>query len=140
MARMLDRPAPARLLAAGALLMAFLVAGCGGKDTSPVCSDVTSLKSSVSSLGDVKLEQGALSTLQTRLATVQQDFAQLKSSAKDQFSSEISAVDSAYSSFKTSLDAAVKQPSTATIAAAGATLQPLVTALKNLESAVQKTC
>jgi hypothetical protein len=132
------RDAPGRLLASGLLVGALGLSGCGS--TPAVCTDVDSLKSSVSALTDVKIQQGALTELQNKFAAVKKDFTQLKSDAKSQFGSEINAVTSAATAFKASLDAAIANPSATTLAAVSAAFQPLKTALTNLESAVKKTC
>jgi len=133
------RPVP-HLLAAGLIALSLTVAGCGGKDKPAVCGDVDALQSSVSALTDIKVDQGALDELKTKLAQVQTDAQQLKTDASSEFSSEISAVDSAASASKTALDAAVASPSTTTIATLVATLPALKTALSNLQSAVEGTC
>jgi hypothetical protein len=116
----------------------FTFAGCGGQPA--VCSDADSLKSSISALGEVQFEKGALPELKDKWKTVTQDFSKLESSAKSEFGSELGAVRSATTSFKASLDAAVANPTATTLAAARAALQPLKTALSNLSSAIEKTC
>lgn len=130
----------ARPVASGLLTAVLLLSGCGGNNSTPVCSDVDSLKSSVSALTSVKLQQGALPELKSKLAAVQQDFSQLKTDAKSQFSSQVDAVDSAYASFKSSLDAAIANPSATTVSAVGATLTPLKNSLTDLETAVDNSC
>jgi hypothetical protein len=137
---MVNQRTRAGLLVTGLLMTLVTVTGCGGKDKPAVCSDVDSLQSSISGLKDVKLQQGALTTLQNKLTQVQDDYNQLKSDAKSQFSSELSAVDSAATAFKTSLQAASADPSAATLAALAVPLQTLTSALSNLQSAVQDTC
>ncbi len=133
----IQRP-PGRLLAAGLLVAMLTVSGCG--QTSPVCSDVDAVKSSASALTDVQVEKGALAELEDKFAAMKQDFAQLKSEAKSEFGSQIDAVTSASASFSASLDAAIATPTGASVAAVAAALQPLKTALADLESAVEKTC
>lgn len=140
MARMENRRSFPHLLAAGLLVMMLGVTACGGKDKPAVCSDVDTLKSSVSGLGDVKLEQGALSTLQTKLTQVQDDYNQLKSDAKSQFSSQLSAVDSAATALKSGLETASANASAVNIAALAPLVQALTSALSDLQSAVQDTC
>ena len=130
---------PRRWLAAVVLAL-LVLSGCSGKDTPAVCSDAASLKKSVSAMTDVKLEQGALSELQTKFAAVKQDFAQVKSSAKSQFSAQLDAVNTTSTAFKTKLDAAVADPTAATVSAVVPTLQSLRTALSDLGSAIDKTC
>lgn len=129
------------------LVLALLLSGCSGNDTSsggssasPVCSDVDSLKASASALTDITVQKGALSELETKLTAVQDDLAQLKSDAKSEFSTQLDAVDSAAQAFKSSLEAAVANPTATTVTAVGPALQSFGTALTDLESAVDKTC
>jgi hypothetical protein len=133
------RPAP-HLLVAGLLTLMLAVSGCGGKDKPAVCTDVTDLESSVSAVTKIKVDQGALTELKTKLAQVQTDAAQLKTDAQSQYSTEISAVDAAATSVKTTVDAAIATPNATTIAAAVASLQQLKTALSGMQTAVKSTC
>jgi hypothetical protein len=133
------RPVP-HLLLAGLLTLMLAVSGCGGKNKPAVCTDVTNLESSISSVTKIKINQGALEELKTKLAQVQTDANQLKTDAKSEFGTEISAVDTAATTFKTALDAAVAAPSTTTITAVIAAVPALTTALSNLQSAVKSTC
>ena len=133
------RPVP-HLLVAGLLTLMLAVSGCGGKDKPAVCTDVTNLESSISAVTKIKINQGALTELKTKLAQVQTDAMQLKTDAKAQFSTEVSAVDAAATTFKTALDAAVAAPTATTIAAVIASVPALTTALSNLQTAVKTTC
>ena len=75
-----------------ALVAAALVAaGCGGSDKPAYCSDVSDLQQSVDDLKGVKLESGALSTLQTDVKNVQSSADAVVSSAKQDFPSQTSA-------------------------------------------------
>jgi hypothetical protein len=129
MAPMVVQRVRANLLVSGLLMVLLTVTGCGGEDKPAICSDVDALKSSVSALTDIELDQGALSELQ-----------KVKSEAQAEFSTEIDAVDTATTAVKDSLDAAVASPSAPTIAAVGVALSQLKTALANLQSAVESTC
>ncbi|MFZ2016842.1 MAG: hypothetical protein WAV00_23755 [Nocardioides sp.] len=133
------RPVP-HLLVAGLLTLLLAVSGCGGKNKPAVCTDVTNLESSISAVTKIKINQGALTELKTKVAQVQTDATQLKTDAKAQFGTEVSAVDAAATTFKTALDAAVAAPSATTIAAVIASVPALTTALTNLQTAVKSTC
>jgi hypothetical protein len=133
------RPVP-HLLVAGLLTLMLAVSGCGGKDKPAVCTDVTNLESSISAVTKIKIDQGALTELKTKLAQVQTDAAQLKTDAQSQYATEISAVDAAATAVKTSVDAAIATPNATTLAAAVASLQQLKTALSGMQSAVKSTC
>lgn len=133
------RPVPLGF-AAGLLVVMLTVTACGGSDKPAVCSDVDALQSSISSLTDVKLEQGALTDLTTKLSQVQADATKVKSEAETQFSTEIDAVSSAAASVKSSVDAASANASAQTLAAVATSLSRLTTALTALQTAVQDTC
>jgi vancomycin resistance protein YoaR len=128
------------LLLAGLLTLMLAVSACGGKDKPAVCTDVTNLESSISAVTKIKIDQGALTELKTKLAQVQTDATQLKKDAQAEFGTEVDAVTAAASAFKTALDAAVAAPSTTTITAVIAAVPALTTALSNLQTAVKTTC
>jgi hypothetical protein len=140
MASMSYQRAHAGLLVSGLLMTVLTLTGCGGEDKPAVCSDVDALGTSISALTDVKLEQGALPTLQSKFSQVQDDAAQLKTDATTEFGSEIDAVDSAAASVKSSLEAAAADTSAATVTAVGVALQTLTSALSDLQNAVESTC
>jgi hypothetical protein len=141
---MTSMAAPANFRALRVALACWLtllaLAACSGEETPAVCSDADALKKSVSALTDVKVEQGALPDLQSKLTAVRDDLATLKNNAKSEFSSQLDAVDSASTTFTSALDAAVADPTVSTVSALGPPLQSLGTALTDLESAVEKTC
>jgi hypothetical protein len=134
-------PRSARYLTATVGLMASLtVAGCGGSSTPAICSDVDSLKSSVTDLANVKLELGALATLQTDLAKVQTDLSKVKSEAKTQYAAEISSIEQAAGSLSTSVEAAAATPSARSLAAVATDVKTLGASLATLQDAVSSTC
>ncbi len=136
---------PALALAGSAALIAALtLAGCGSDDESPavpaVCSSVDSLKASVADLEDVKIDQNALTTLEDDFTKVQSDLSKVKSDAKDEYGTEVDAVDKAAASVSSSLDAAKATPSAQTLTAVGGALKSLDTSMTALEDAVKSTC
>jgi hypothetical protein len=134
------RPTTFRTLAAATVLLGVLVAGCGADDPA-VCGSVNDLKSSFDSLKDIDVtSSGALSELQTGLATLKGDFDQVKSDAKSEFASGIDAVESAYDAVKTAVSAATDDPTAATIGAAATALSSLATAVQGLVTDIQATC
>ena len=116
------------------------LAGCGGNDKPAVCSDLDNLKSSLSALKDVKLEQGALTTLSSDLQKVQSDLDQLAKEAKSQYSNEVSAVKSAASALSSSLKTASSDPNATSLSAVATDVGNLGTAISNLGDAVSNTC
>ena len=134
-------PRSVRYLTAAVVLMAsFTVSGCGGSSKPAICSDVDSLKSSITELRDVKLEAGALATLQSDLTKVQTDLSKVKSEAKTQYATEISSVEQAGASLSTNLKAASDTPSVQSLAAVATDVSALGAALSALQDAVSSTC
>jgi hypothetical protein len=134
-------PRSARYLIAAVVLMASsTVAGCGGSSKPAICSDVDSLKSSVTELRDVKLEAGALATLQSDLTKVQSDLSEVKSEAKSQYAAEINSVEQAAASLSTNLKAASATPSVQSLAAVATNVSALGASLSALQDAVSSTC
>jgi len=129
----------AGLVISGLLALAALT-GCGGNEPSPVCSDLDAVKKSVSALTEVKLEQGVLPDLRSKVDQVQQDVAQLRTDADSEFSGELDGVDNAYVLVRTSLDEAVANPSATTVSGVGTALASLSNELQHLQAAVDKTC
>ncbi|HEY2879114.1 hypothetical protein [Nocardioides sp.] len=128
------------LTAAVVLMASFTVSGCGGNSKPAICSDVDSLKSSITELRDVKLEAGALATLQSDLTNVQTDLSKVKSEAKTQYAAEISSVDQAAASLSASLKTASTTPSVAALAAVATDVSALGASLSALQDAVSSTC
>lgn len=126
--------------------MATITAGCTGDeppatDEPPaVCSAVSSLKESVSDVTTVDLDQGALAELQDNLTQVQSDLGKVKEDAKDEYATEIDAVEQASASVGSSVDAAITSPSAQAITRVGTAVQTLGTSLTALEDAVKNTC
>lgn len=124
------------------LVVGAVVGGVGACSSSkpPVCSDAQDLKSSLSSLKDIKVGQGALSELSTTATTIQQQSATLKADAKDQFADQIQGLDNARQTFQSSVATAKASPSGAALATVVAGASQVVTAGQTLVSAVKNTC
>ena len=138
---MSTRPSTFRALAATAVLLGALVAGCGADDPA-VCGSVNDLKStSFDDLKDIDVtSSGALSELQTGLTTLKGDFDQVRTDAKSEFASGIDAVETAYDAVKTAVTAATDDPTAATIGAAATALSSLATEVQALVKDIQATC
>lgn len=131
---------PTLSLTVATLLLGALLAGCG-EDKPAVCTSVNDLKTSVGDVKDVDLtSSGALADLKTSLEKVQGDLADVKSDAKSEFSSQISAVDTTYEALKTAVEAAVADPSADTLTAAVAALSAFGTDAETLVDDIQSTC
>ena len=132
---------PLSLTAVSFLLGASLVACGGGNDKPAVCESVDTLKGSISDLKDIDItSSGAVSSLETGLATVKTDFDALKTDAKSEFSPQIKAVDSAYTVLQSSAEAAKSDPSAASIAAVATAAATFASSVQTLVSDVQATC
>ena len=132
---------PVSLTAVSLLLGASLVACGGGNDKPAVCDSVDTLKGSISDLKDIDItSSGAVSSLETGLATVKTDFDALKTDAKSEFSPQIQAVDSAYTVLQSSAEAAKSDPSAASIAAVAAAAATFASDVQTLVQDVQATC
>ena len=86
------------------------------------------------------LDQGALPELQDNLTQVQSDLGKVKDDAKDEYATEIDAVEQASASVGSSVDAAITSPSAQTITDVGTAVQALGASLRALEDAVKSTC
>jgi len=132
---------PLSLTVVSFLLGATLVACGGGNDKAAVCDSVDTLKGSISDLKDIDItSSGAVSSLETGLATVKTDFDALKTDAKSEFSPQIQAVDSAYTVLQSSAEAAKSDPSAASIAAVAAAAATFASNVQTLVQDVQATC
>jgi hypothetical protein len=119
--------------------MALGLSSCG-QDTPAICDDVDQLRSSVTHLKDIQIDQGALSELSSRLKTIQTDARRLQAEASKQFSGEVAAVKKAGDALATAIDQAMANPSVATLTALRPQVTALGTALGNLTDAVSSTC
>ena len=131
-------------LAAGLLLMATITAGCTAQtaqeEPPAICSSVDSLKASVADVTTVDLDQEALPQLQDNLTRVQSDLGKVKDDAKDEYATEIDAVEEASASVGSSVDAATTSPSAQTITDVGTAVKSLGASLRALVDAVESTC
>ena len=100
---MTRRVAANRVLAIAA--SGALLAGCGGSSKPGYCSDVTNFKNAVKDLGNVNVIQGGTSAITSAIQKVESTGKAAVASAKSDFPSQTSAVDSSL----TALDTTVKQ-------------------------------
>jgi len=127
----------------GALIAAaaLFVAGCGDSSSEPAyCSNVSELEKSVGEIGDVKLEAGAVATLQGDLQTVQSNANEVVSSAKEDFPNETDAVRSAVSKLSTTIEQLPPSPTAQELLPRASEVSAVVTASKNFVSATQSAC
>ena len=132
----------ALLLTLVSLLLGASLVACGGKDKPAVCGSVDTLKSSITDLKNIDItSSGAVSSLQSQLTTVKSDFDQVKTDAKSQFSTQIDAVDGAYTTLVSTANTAKSSPSAANLAAlAAAAVRRCSRTSRRSSRDVQKTC
>ena len=145
-------PSAVRFLAVAVVSIASLtLAGCGGGDdsesgnpvagdTPAVCSSVDALEKSVDDVKNVNLDRNALPTLKTSLSKVQSAVSQVKRDAKDQYATEVDAVDKAASSVSSSLQGAGASPSAQSLSNVATAVQSLGASVTTLQDSVKSTC
>jgi hypothetical protein len=127
-------------LATLTLLLGATLVGCSD-DEPAVCSSVDDLKASVEDVTNIEVTaSGAASELQSGLTTIKSDLADVKSDAESEFSPEVDAVESAFATLTTTVDAAAADPTADTLAAAGAAVSPFSSAVQTLVDDVKSTC
>ena len=133
-----------RVLSTGAtVILSASAFGCSADEeveVPAICASVDSLESSVDDLSAVEIEAGVVADLQTSLGEVQEDLAVVVADAKNEYESEIDAVEAATSTLGASLDTALATPSVANLSAVQVALESLGTSLTSLTDAVDATC
>ena len=127
------------ILALALAAVALAVAGCGSSKPD-YCSDVSNLQQSVDDLGNIQLQSGALSTLQTDLQKVQTNANAVVTSAKADFPSQTSALKSSVTSLSNSIKQLPASPTAQQLLPLTVEINSVVTAAKNLSSATSSAC
>jgi hypothetical protein len=152
-------PIPARLLL---LTLVCLAAACGGSgdDTSgaaptttaaaaasgttaaasPACADAAALKASMAELDGLDPPEAGKAGIQAALEKVSTNLAALKTSAKSQWSSQITELDSAVEALKTTLDGINGDSLLSALPTIISDLQRLDTAWTALQQQVDQDC
>ena len=91
-------------------LLAVVLAASGlaacGSDKPAVCDDVDTLQSSVDNLKDAQVSENGLNAVKADLTQIQQDLRQLSTDAKAEFGDDVSKVETAMTSLRSSVAAA----------------------------------
>ena len=127
-------------LAVALAAAALVAAGCGGDDKPEYCSKVSDLKQSVDALKSIQLQSGALTTLQTDLERVQINANAVVSSAKQDFPSQTSALQSSLSSLTNAINTLPASPTPQQLVPLAAEVNGVVTAAQNLSNATSSAC
>ena len=129
------------VLAVAPLAIALALGGCGGSSKPGYCSDRSTLEQSVKDVGNVNvLQSGGVKQLQTQLQKVETDASTLVSSAKSDFPSETSAIDSSVSSLKTAIEGLPSSPSPSQLATVATDAKAVVTSFQNFKKASDSKC
>ena len=131
----------AALILAMAVAAASLVAaGCGGSSKPDYCSKVSDLQQSVNDLKGVQLQSGALSTIQTDVQKVQSNATAVVSSAKQDFPTQTSALQSSVSTLSATINALPPSPTPQQLAPLVPQIRSVGTASQNLSNATNSAC
>ncbi|WP_426244549.1 hypothetical protein [Nocardioides sp. LHG3406-4] len=96
---------------------------------------------SVEDLTEIDVDSGtALTDLESSLAAVEDNIADVRADAESEFAEPLDAVESSFAALKTSVDAAVTAASATTLSAAGSALSKFGTDVKTLIDDIQSTC
>jgi len=119
--------------------LGLFAAGCGS-DEPEYCSDVSALEESVNDLGDIQLESGVLSNLQESLNEVQDNAQAVEASARQDFPSETSALETSVSTLSKSIEKLPESPSGEQLLALAPQIKAVVDADNEFDSATQSAC
>ena len=112
--------------------------GCGDSGKPAYCSDRSKLESDVKALPSAVT--GGVSGLKVQLQTIQDDANALVSSAKSDFPSESSAVQSSVNALVDAVDALPSSPSTSQLATIAGDATDVVTSVKRFSDATSSKC
>jgi hypothetical protein len=130
-------------LAAVAVLAAVVALGaCGGGSSKPAyCSARGDLEQSIKDLGNVKVaQQGGAQKLKDQLGTIESNANKVVSSAKGDFPSETSSIQSSVSSLKTTLQKLPSSPSASQVAAVATSAKGLASSVQSFVKATDSKC
>ena len=111
--------------------IAVVVTGCGSSSKPEYCSNVSELEESVDELGNVQLESNSLATLEADLNKVQTNADAVVTSAKEDFPSETSALESSVSSLSDTINKLPPSPTTEQLLPLAPEISSTVKAAKN---------
>jgi hypothetical protein len=124
-----------------AVAIAVALAGCGGSSKPSYCSQTANLKKSVQDLGSVNIIQGGTSALTSALSTVESNAQAVVSSAKGDFPTETSAINSSITALKQSAQSLASSPTQpAVIAKVPGQISAVVSSIQAFSSATSSKC
>lgn len=137
---MIPRPRARALVALplAAAVLAAAAVGCGGGGKPAYCADRSKLESDIKALPSAV--SGGVSGLKAQVQTIQDDANALASSAKSDFPSESSAVQSSVNALVDAVDALPSSPSTSQLATIAGNATDVVTSVKRFSDATSSKC
>ena len=130
-----------RALAAAIVAAAVAAAtGCGSSDEPAYCNDRDALKQSIDGLSKVNVREQGVQGVQNQLNQVADDAQALAQSAKSQFAPQADALKSSASALTTTVQGAVSNPSSQSLAAVADDVSQLGTAFTDLSESVKSKC
>jgi len=129
-------------LAAGAVVAAAVLVGCGSGGSQPTdfCKSVASLDAAVSQINQSYLSKSTVPAVETSMATVSAAVKNLSSTAGSEFADEVHAVETAATALDKTVAAAVDKPVPDNMAAARSSMRDLTTAVDNLSKSTSQSC
>lgn len=128
-------PSSRMLAAALATAVVAVAAGCGSSKPA-YCGDVSNLKKSVS---DISVT-GGISSLKTQLQKIETNAKAVVSSAKGDFPTETSAIQTSVTSLQNGVSAVGSTPTPAQLASIAADAKNLVNAISSFSSSTSSKC
>ena len=119
----------------------FLVScGSGDKAPSDFCKSVATLSSAVTQINQSALSKSTLAAVGDSLHQIEAAAKNLTATAKSQFPSEVAAVESGATALKSSVTAAVHQPTPSNVNAARTSMRSFTSSVNSLSSATSSSC
>jgi hypothetical protein len=126
-----------------AAVAVLAVGGCSSSDAAPeadLCASADALQSSVAELRDVQVVENGTEALRQAFADVGDDVDRLADQARDEFSDQVSGVQSAAGDLGTAIDTLVNAPSAAALVDARSAVRTLVAETDALLGDVRSSC
>jgi len=121
-----------------AVIGVLALAGCGSSKPA-YCTDRSNLESSIKGLSSLNVSSG-ISGLESQLKKIQSDATALVNSAKGDFPSETSAINSSVASLESAVKALPSSPSAGQIATVANAASSVVSSVKSFTDATSSKC
>jgi hypothetical protein len=115
-------------------------ASASASSKAAVCKSAQNLKASITGLKDLNVRANGISVVSDQATKIKQNFATLKTDAKGEFSTELTAMSNALKNLGSSVDAAKANQNGTTMTGVATAAASVVTAGTNLVTAVTNTC